>query len=128
MREHRPEWVAEFKQALGETTIVVPRESIVDACLFLKTAPGAEFNLLADLCGVDRGIEEEPRFEVNYHLFSVNLKHRVRLKVLLSDADPRVDTVTTVWRTANWHERETYDLVGITFDGHPDLRRILMPD
>jgi NADH-quinone oxidoreductase subunit C len=124
----RAEWVVNVKIALGETTIIVPAASIVEVCTFLKTAPGAEFNLLADVSGVDRGIEEEPRFEVNYHLFSVSLKHRVRLKVLLGGDDPRVETVTGVWRTANWHERETYDLMGIIFDGHPDLRRILMPD
>lgn len=128
LQSQNPAWVVEVKAALGETTIVVPGGSIVEICRFLKTAPGLEFNMLADLCGVDRGIEEEPRFEVNYHLLSLSKKHRVRLKVLLSDSDPRVDTVTGVWKTANWHERETYDLMGITFDGHPDLRRILMPD
>ncbi|MEO6392349.1 MAG: NADH-quinone oxidoreductase subunit C [Pyrinomonadaceae bacterium] len=128
LQTQRAEWVADTKQALGETTITVPRESIVEICTWLKTASGFECNMLADLCGVDRGIEVEPRFEVNYHLFSTIHKHRVRLKVLLSDSDPQVETVTGVWRTANWHERETYDLMGIIFDGHPDLRRILMPD
>lgn len=128
LQAQRADWVVETKQALGETTITVPREAIAEICAWLKTAPGLECNMLADLCGVDRGIEEEPRFEVNYHLFSTIHKHRVRLKVLLSEADPHVDTVTGVWRTANWHERETYDLMGIIFDGHPDLRRILMPD
>ena len=74
----------------------------------------------------DRGPEEEPRFEVNYHhLFSMTKHHRLRLKVLLNEDDVHVPTVTGVWRTANWHERETYDLMGVIFDGHPDLRRIL---
>jgi NADH-quinone oxidoreductase subunit C len=123
-----PEWVSEIVNALGETTIIVPREHIVEACSFLKTAPGLEFNLLADLCGFDRGPEEEPRFEVNYHLFSTIRHHRLRLKVVLNEEDPRVQTVTGVWRTANWHERETYDLFGVIFDGHPDLRRILLPE
>ena len=125
--EH-PDWVTDVTEALGEVTAVVPREHIVEVCLHLKTLTEAGFNFLADLCGVDRGVEEEPRFEVNYHLFSTTKYHRLRLKVLLNENDVHVPTVTAVWRTANWHERETYDLVGIIFDGHPDLRRILLPD
>lgn len=126
-RDH-PEWVSEIINALGETTVIVPREQIVVACQFLKATRGYDFNFLADLCGFDRGPEEEPRFEVNYHLFSTTKHHRVRLKVLLNEEDMHVQTVTGVWRTANWHERETFDLFGVIFDGHPDLRRILLPD
>jgi NADH-quinone oxidoreductase subunit C len=122
------DWVSEVIEALGETTIVVPREHIVATCEFLKSPDNFAFDFLADLCGFDRGPEEEPRFEVNYHLFSTTRHHRVRLKVLLNEDDVHVATVTGVWRTANWHERETYDLFGVIFDGHPDLRRILLPD
>ncbi|MEW6361091.1 MAG: NADH-quinone oxidoreductase subunit C [Pyrinomonadaceae bacterium] len=125
LKNHNPEWVAEVIDALGEVTIFVPRNSIVDVCLFLKNEH--KFDMLADLCGCDRGPEEEPRFEVNYHLFSTSHYNRLRLKVLLSEEDPVVSTVTGVWKTANWHERETYDLLGIIFEGHPDLRRILLP-
>jgi NADH-quinone oxidoreductase subunit C len=121
-------WLSEVIYAFGETTVVVPRESIAEACRFCKTTPGLEFTMLVDLCGVDRGPEEDPRFEVNYHLFSTTKFHRVRLKVLLSEDDPRLPTVTAVWRTANWHERETWDMFGIRFEGHPDLRRILLPE
>ena len=126
-REH-PDWVTGVVNALGETTVTVPRDYIVEACQFLKTTLGYDFNFLADLCGFDRGPEEEPRFEVNYHLLSTTKYHRIRLKVLLNEEDTHVPTVTGVWRTANWHERETYDLFGVIFDGHPDLRRILLPD
>lgn len=126
-REH-PEWVTGASDALGETTVVVPRSHIVEACQFLKATPGFDFDFLADLCGFDRGPEEEPRFEVNYHLFSTTRHHRLRLKVVLDEEDAHVPTVTGVWRTANWHERETYDLFGVIFDGHPDLRRILLPE
>src|SRR5262245_9154501 len=126
-REH-PEWITEVITANKELTVVVPREHLLAACTFLKTAAETQFNFLADLCGADRGPEEEPRFEVNYHLFSTTKYHRVRLKVLLNEDDPKVQTVTGVWRTANWHERETYDLFGVIFDGHPDLRRILLPE
>ena len=128
LQHEHEDWVTSIVEALGEVTAVVPREHIVAVCSFLKSGPGGEFNFLADLCGVDRGVEEEPRFEVNYHLFSTTKFHRLRLKVLLNEDDVHVPTVTGVWRTANWHERETYDLVGIIFDGHPDLRRILLPD
>lgn len=118
-------WVENVVEGHGEVTVFVPRESILDICRFLKGEH--DFDMLADLCGVDRGPEEEPRFEVNYHLFSTIHYSRLRLKVLLSDDDPHVPTLTRLWKTANWHERETYDLVGIIFDGHPDLRRILLP-
>jgi NADH-quinone oxidoreductase subunit C len=128
LRRQNPAWVVEVIEAFGETTVIVPREYIAAVCSFLKTAPELEFNLLADICGVDRGPEEEPRFEVNYHLFSTNRYHRVRLKVVLNEDDPRVETITGVWKTANWHERETFDMFGIIFEGHPDLRRILLPD
>lgn len=118
-------WVADVKDALGEVTITVPRESIVDVCWVLKTKH--DFNMLVDLCGCDRSPEEDPRFEVNYHVFSTKHHNRLRLKVLLTEDDPKVNSVVSVWKTANWHERETYDLVGVIFEDHPDLRRILLP-
>lgn len=123
-----PEWIGDVTCALGEVTAIVPREHIVDVCSSLKSGPESKCDVLADLCGVDRGIEEEPRFEVNYHLFSTTRHHRLRLKVLVNEQDIHVPTVTGIWRTANWHERETFDLFGIIFDGHPDLRRILLPE
>ena len=118
-------WIGDVTESHGEVTVTVPRDSIVDVCRFLKAEQG--FDLLADLCGADRGPEEDPRFEVNYHLFSTKHHSRLRLKVLLSEDDPHAMTVTQIWKTANWHERETYDLLGVSFDGHPDLRRILLP-
>jgi len=125
IREKDAAWVVSVVEGHGEVTVTAPRESILDICVFLKREH--DFDMLADLCGSDRGPEEDPRFEVNYHLFSTVHYSRLRLKVLLSDDDPTVPTVSGLWKTANWHERETYDLVGIKFDGHPDLRRILLP-
>src|SRR4030095_5876216 len=122
------EGVTEIIEARGETTIIVPREHIVAVCEFLKSPEKFAFDFLADLCGFDRGPEEEPRFDVNYHLLATKRHYRLRLKVLLNEDDVHVATVTGVWRTANWHERETYDLFGVIFDGHPDLRRILLPE
>jgi len=125
LKEENAAWVTDFKEARGEVTAIVPRESIHEVCQTLKTK--YDFNLLADLCGADRGAEEDPRFEINYHLFSTVHHNRLRLKVLLSEDEPNVETVATIWKTADWHERETYDLFGVIFDGHPDLRRILLP-
>jgi len=125
LKEENPAWVADLKETYGEVTITVPRESIVDVAWVLKTKHN--FDMLADLCGADRGPEEDPRFEINYHLFSTKHYNRLRLKVLLSEDDAHVLTVVTVWKTANWHERETFDMFGVVFDGHPDLRRILLP-
>jgi NADH-quinone oxidoreductase subunit C len=128
MRQEHAEWVSEVVEAFSELTLVVPRQHVAPLCAFLKAAPGFEFDMLSDITGVDRGQEEEPRFEVNYQLFSTKRYHRLRLKVLLNEEDTHVPTVTGVWRTANWHERETFDMFGVVFDGHPDLRRILLPD
>jgi NADH-quinone oxidoreductase subunit C len=125
LRGKNEAWVSDVTEGHGEVTATVPAGSIVNACRFLKESH--DFDMLADLCGCDRGPEEDPRFEINYHLFSTKHFNRLRLKVLVSEDDPHVSTVTGIWRTANWHERETYDLVGVIFDGHPDLRRILLP-
>ena len=128
LQHEHPEWISEVVVAFDELTLIVPREHIAGVCSFLKTSPEARFDFLSDICGADRGVEEEPRFEVNYHLFSTTKHHRVRLKVVLNEDDVHVPTVTGVWKTANWHERETFDLFGVIFDGHPDLRRILLPE
>jgi len=125
LKAENPAWVGEVKEALGEVTVIVPREHIVDACTSMKHVHG--FDMLADLCGADRGPDEEPRFAVNYHLFSTKHKGRIRLKVMAGEEDPHIPTVSFVWKTANWHERETFDMFGVIFDDHPDLRRILLP-
>jgi NADH-quinone oxidoreductase subunit C len=125
LRQKDGSWVDSVVEAYGEVTVFVPRDGILEACYFLRDEH--DFDLLADICGADRGPEEDPRFEVNYHLFSTVHHQRLRLKVLLSEDDPTVESVTDVWRTADWHERETYDMFGVKFANHPDLRRILMP-
>jgi NADH-quinone oxidoreductase subunit C len=125
LKAKNPAWVTNVVDAFGEVTIEVPRDAIEEACLFLKVEHG--FDMLADLCGADNGPEEDPRFVVNYHLFGTVHHDRLRLKVLLSEDDPHVSTVSHLWRTADWHERETWDMFGVIFDGHPDLRRILLP-
>jgi NADH-quinone oxidoreductase subunit C len=118
------EATAEFRNDL---TVVVKKQDIVPVCTFLKTDPDLSFDMIIDLCGVDM-YTPEGRFEVVYNLYSLRNKKYVRLKVRVDEADAVVPTVTGVWSGANWHERETFDMMGITFSGHPDLRRLYMPE
>jgi NADH-quinone oxidoreductase subunit C len=117
--------VLETIEFRGETTVVVKKEDIVAVCTFLKEELG--FNFLTDLCGVDY-MGQDPRFMVVYHLYNIGTHTRLRIKAPVEESDTRIDTVSGVWTTANWMERETWDLMGITFNNHPDPRRILMPD
>ncbi len=116
---------------LGEVTVEVSAADYRAAALILRDAPGCQFEQLVDLCGVDYsaygdGVWEGARYAVVSHLLSVSLNQRLRLKVFaVDDAFPVVDSVTDIWRAANWYEREAFDLYGIVFEGHDDLRRIL---
>jgi NADH-quinone oxidoreductase subunit C len=118
------EEVIEFR---GETTLVVPRKVLRQVAEQCRSHEALQFNLLTDATCVDRH-PMEPRFELQYHLVSIPKKNRLRLRVKLSSDDPVVDSLVPVWLGAGWLEREIYDLMGIQFTGHPDLRRILLPD
>jgi len=109
----------------GELTIEIAPEKIVSVCGFLKYDLG--FVRLSTITGVDY-YPAEPRFEVVYHLHSLDRNEWLRVKCRLPGADPQIDSVTEVWRGANWFERETFDLFGVRFRNHPDLRRIMLPD
>ena len=119
--------VAEVIESRGETTVVISRDSLLKVAGYLATEPSLNFSFLSDIATVDR-FPLEPRFEVNYQLLSMDLPARLRLKVKLSGSDPVIPSVFGIWPTADWHERENFDLFGIRFDGHPNMRRILMPD
>ena len=114
----------------GDHTAVVTAEGIVDALRLCRDEPDLGFDMLMDLTAVDYlkypGREDGPRFDVVYHLYSVTHNHRVRLKVPVEQDAPSVPTATTLWPIANWLEREVWDMFGIRFEGHPDLRRLLM--
>jgi NADH-quinone oxidoreductase subunit C len=116
---------------LGEVTVVVAAQNYLEAARVLKEAPGCQFEQLIDLCGVDyseyrMGDWDGARYAVVVHLLSISLNQRVRLRVFCPDDDlPAVDSLTSVWSGANWFEREAFDLYGIVFEGHADLRRIL---
>jgi NADH-quinone oxidoreductase subunit C len=120
----RPEALLDVKEAFGELTLTVQREQIVAAC---ETLRAAGYNFLSDVTCVD-WFPSEPRFRVIYHLLSQSRKERVRLKVRVESLDPVVETITSVWPAANFYEREIFDLFGVRFGGHPNMRRILMPE
>jgi len=109
----------------GEISYTVAREKIVDVCQHCRDV--LAFDYMTDLTGVDH-FDVEPRFEVVYELYGLPHGNHLRLKVFAPEGDPAVPTVSHIWPTADWHEREAYDMLGITFPGHPDLRRILMWD
>ncbi len=111
----------------GELTVTVRKPEIVSVCRFLRDDAALSYDCLRDLLGVD-DYRTERRFEVVYNLYSLKNKHRIRLKVFVEESDPHVPTVTGIWNSADYHEREAYDMFGIVFDGHPDLRRIYMPE
>jgi NADH-quinone oxidoreductase subunit C len=127
LRKWSPNAISEVIEFRGETTIVVPRNVLRDIAERCRSDKELQFNLLTDATSLDR-YPLEPRFEVNYHLVSIPRSNRLRLKVRLSGSDPVIDSLVSVWPGANWLEREIFDLMGIRFNGHPDLRRILMPD
>lgn len=120
-----PDALTAGKYDRGEYTLEVAPESIVAVCRFLKEQQ--QFIRLSTVTGVDR-YPAEPRFEVVYHLHSLARNARVRVKCRLPGDNPSIESVTSVWRSANWYERETFDLFGIQFRNHPDLRRIMLPE
>jgi NADH-quinone oxidoreductase subunit C len=120
--------VLETHAHLGDETAVVRPERWKEIARFLRDDPAMAFDMAVDLCAVDYP-DRLPRFEVVLHLYSLSKRHRLRLKARVGDADgegAEIDTLVDVWVGLNWFERETYDLMGITFKGHPDLRRILL--
>ena len=116
----------EAGRSVDFTTIYVPANKLVDTCRALRDAPSLQFNVLIEVTAADY-LPREPRFEVVYHLLSIPRKQRVRLKVRVS-GEQSLPTVQSVWRGAGWPEREVWDMFGIVFDGHGDLRRLLMPE
>jgi NADH-quinone oxidoreductase subunit C len=115
--------VIEFR---GEVTVVVDPSAILEVAAFCKQTSGLDFQMLSDLGGNDY-YPAEPRFGISYVLYSLTQNLTIRLKVYISGAEPKVQSVYSVWHGANWMEREIWDMFGIEFEGHPDPRRILMP-
>ena len=125
-----PDVLQDTKEFRGELTLVVLPEQIVEVARYLRDTPGLVYNFLSDISSVDYYPDyysRPGRFGVCYHLYSMLYNRRIRVKVYLQEDDPRVPTLTGLWPAANFLEREILDMMGITFDGHPDPRRVLLP-
>lgn len=128
IRDRYPAEVKEIKEFRGQVSVIVKRDRVKEIMKYLHHSPELYFDYLQDLCGVDHSGRKEPRFEVVYHLYSIRHRHTIRIKAEVPEDNCAIDSVTDIWAGANWHERECYDLFGIKFNGHPDLRRILLPE
>ena len=117
----------ELSEYLDELTIKLPKEHIVNVCEFLKKDSDLEFLLCLDITAIDWA-KRKNRFTVVYHIYSFKNNFRLRLKADVDESDCTIDTVSSVWKGADWQERETYDMYGIKFNDHPDLRRMYMPE
>jgi len=126
LEERFKDSIVDIKTFRGETTLTVSKKYIYEICKFLYSDPELMFNMLTDLCGVDY-FPQTPRFEIVYHLYSFKNNQRIRLKTKVEEGES-VLSVESIWKAANWYEREVYDLFGINFENHPDLRRILLWD
>ncbi len=126
--------IVSVREFQGQLTLEVRRDRIVEICRTLRDDPAFAFEQIMDVCGVDyldygrespTGPRKGPRFAAVYHLLSLRHNRRLRLRAYLDDEMPMIASVTGIWNSANWYEREAFDLFGIVFEGHPDLRRIL---
>jgi len=121
-----PEKIKDVSVRFGDDIVIIDRDSLLDIVKFLKEKPH-DFAMLLDLTCVDYSGQKD-RFEMVYHLFSLSSNLRLRIKTRLSGKDPSIDSLTSVWKNANWLEREVYDMFGVRFEGHPYLRRLFMYD
>jgi NADH-quinone oxidoreductase subunit C len=126
LRREFPTGVRETSTALGDEVAIIEKTALFPIAAFLREGPG-KFTMLLDLTCVDYA-GEAPRFEMVYHLFSFSRNQRLRIKTRLDESDLRISSLTSLWKNADWLEREVYDLFGIQFEGHPDLRRLFMYD
>ncbi len=128
LQESFPNDIIEVSEYAGQAAVIVRKDRIVEILQFLHDDGELLFDHLADLTAIDWLGKKQPRFEVVYNLFSIRNKQYIRIKAQVSEEDPHIDSVCSIWKTANWLERECHDMFGIIFDGHPDLRRLLMPE
>jgi len=133
-REKLGDYITNLVQANGEVTLEINPKYVLNVCRELRDNPIFACEQLMDVCGVDyldygkesqNGVRPGPRFAVVYHLLSLKHNYRIRIRTFLDDDMPMVDSVVSIWSSANWYEREAFDLFGILFEDHPDLRRIL---
>jgi NADH-quinone oxidoreductase subunit C len=127
LKEKFSDYIQEVIHFRNEQTFIVDKKQIVNILTFLRDDSELSFNFLIDLSGVDRA-KRKDRFEVVYQLFSLKNKIQLRIKCRVDERDIHIDSVSSVFGTANWHEREAFDMYGIKFNNHPDLRRLYMPE
>ena len=131
VREQLGNRLSDVHVAHGELTISCDKQHLLEVAVQLRDAPDLAFEELLDVCGLDyseyggKGVWQGPRYGSVYHLLSVKHNHRIRLKVLVDGEPPVIPSLVNIWASANWFEREAFDLIGIVYEGHPDLRRIL---
>lgn len=126
-KEKFPESILDVTFFRDEVTVVVRKEDILPITRFLHSDADFFYDFLSDLCCVDY-LDREPRFEIVYHLYSIKNNKRLRIKATIPSNHQVIPSVCSVWKTADWMERECYDMYGIDFENHPDLRRILLPE
>jgi NADH-quinone oxidoreductase subunit C len=126
LKEKFPGSILDVKTFRNEVNVTVQKKDIMEICKFLHSDPDLQYHMLTDLCGLDL-FPETPRFEVVYLLNSIKKNQRLRLKARVGERES-ISSVESIWKVANWYEREAYDLLGITFENHPDLRRIMLWD
>jgi NADH-quinone oxidoreductase subunit C len=127
LQESFPDIRFDVKEYMGELSFTFSKSIIAELCSLLKNDPELLYNLCEDITAIDWG-KKQGRFTVVYHIFSMQHNCRIVLRTAVEESDCSIDTVSFVWKTANWHEREIYDMFGIHFNNHPDLRRMYMPE
>ncbi len=128
IKEKFPAQVLEVVEFRDQVSVIVKKDQILAILAFLHDDPSMSLDHLQDLTAVDYAKKKEVRFEVVYSLYSMRHRHRIRIRAQVPENDPKIDSSVSLWAGANWHERECFDMFGIVFSGHPDLRRILMPE
>lgn len=128
LKEKFPEQVVDVAEFRDQVSVIVKKDRISPILKYLHDDPILSFDHLQDLTAVDYLKKKDVRFEVVYNLYSIRYHHRIRIRAQVPENDPKITSVVPIWAGADWHERECYDMFGIVFNGHPDLRRILMPE
>ncbi|MDP3049663.1 MAG: NADH-quinone oxidoreductase subunit C [Thermodesulfovibrionales bacterium] len=128
IKERFPDQVIEVAEFSGQVSVIVKRDQIIPILKYLHDDPILSFDHLQDLTAVDYLKKKDVRFEVVYNLYSIRYRHHIRIRAQVTENDPKIRSAVPIWAGADWHERECFDMFGIVFTGHPDLRRILMPE
>jgi NADH-quinone oxidoreductase subunit C len=128
IKEQFPDQVIDVVEFRDQVSVIAKRDQIVPLLKYLHDDPILSMDHLQDLTAVDYLKKKDVRFEVVYNLYSIKYRHKIRIRAQVPENDPKINSVVPLWAGANWHERECFDMFGIVFTGHPDLRRILMPE